>query len=110
MSDVLYRINNNGSFVLNITPESFLRQPKEIKDMLLQTANFFIDEYDYMTQAQSYRTSFPDFLKVFFNNTKLPWIISTATPAYNLLDIPKKHIDTTKIIISISNQIEIVIP
>ena len=90
MIDVRDRVKNRKPFVLNTTPDQMVRMKDKWPDLyeiLKRTAYFFVDEFDHISTAD-YRDAFQFFLKMLFEEVEKPFILSSATPSFQMLDVP----------------------
>ncbi|WP_264511619.1 hypothetical protein [Flavobacterium sp. N1719] len=83
-------LRRGNNVVLNTTPEQIIEVKKNnnsLYDKIMQIP-FFIDESQVYAESD-YRASMSVFYDILFNEHKANFTLSTATPTYKNLDIPK---------------------
>lgn len=99
VSDYLDNEDNNN-LIINTTPDQICiirNTNKELYDKL-RTFNVFVDEFHVYTTDATFRDSVGQLMEIIFNEWIAKFKLSTATPNYNLFDIPKNiDIDIYKI-------------
>lgn len=83
------QISLNNKIILNTTPEQIIELKKNNRDLFDRVMNipFFIDEFQIYSESD-YRESMPVFYNILFTEHRGKYILSTATPTYEHLDIP----------------------
>lgn len=91
------RVGNK--IILNTTPEQIIEIKKNNDYLYKQTMNipFFVDESQVYSESD-YRASMPVFYNILFHEHKGNFTLSTATPTFKNLDIPKHILDDMEII------------
>jgi hypothetical protein len=87
------------NIILNTTPEQIIelkKTNKELYDKVMETP-FFIDEAQVYSESD-YRPSMSVFYNILFNEHRGNYTLSTATPTYKNLDIPKHILEKMEII------------
>ncbi|SHL07010.1 hypothetical protein [Flavobacterium chilense] len=91
---------DNNNLIINTTPDQICiirNTNKELYDKL-RTFNVFVDEFHVYTTDATFRDSVGQLMEIIFNEWIAKFKLSTATPNYNLFDIPKNiNIDIYKI-------------
>lgn len=81
----------DSNIIINTTPEQIIKvraNDKELYELLI-TLPVFVDEvHSYSTDA-IFRPALGEFMELVFNEWKACFKLSTATPNYNFIDIPK---------------------
>lgn len=101
-SDAINYLDNEGNtnLIINTTPDQIciLREKNtELYDKL-RTFNVFVDEFHVYTTDATFRNSVGMLMEYIFNEWQARFKLSTATPNYNLFDIPKNiDVDIYKI-------------
>lgn len=92
-------INGNQNVILNTTPEQIIELRKSNPELFLKVLKipFFVDEFQVYCESE-YREKLNDFYNIFFNDHKAFKTLSTATPTYKNLDIPKHILEDMEII------------
>lgn len=94
-------LRRGNHVVLNTTPEQIIEVKKNnrsLYDKIMQIP-FFVDESQVYAESD-YRASMSIFYDILFNDHKANFTLSTATPTYKNLDVPKhilKDMDIYKI-------------
>ena len=99
-------INGNQNVILNTTPEQIIELRKSNPELFLKVLKipFFVDEFQVYGESE-YREKLNDFYNILFNDHKAFKTLSTATPTYKNLDIPK-HILEDMEIITINREVQ----
>ncbi|REH00910.1 hypothetical protein [Flavobacterium aquicola] len=91
---------DNKNLIINTTPDQICiirNTNKELYDKL-RSFNVFVDEFHVYTTDAMFRDSVGQLMEIIFNEWIAKFKLSTATPNYNLFDIPKNiDIDIYKI-------------
>ena len=92
-------INGNQNVILNTTPEQIIELRKSNPELFLKVLKipFFVDEFQVYGESE-YREKLNDFYNILFNDHKAFKTLSTATPTYKNLDIPKHILEDMEII------------
>jgi hypothetical protein len=87
--DVEEKLDNKENFILTITFDQLVELKKNKPSLYdkVVNINWFIDEFQVFAEAE-YRTAASAAYYQIFNDTKVPFILSTATPTHNFLDVP----------------------
>lgn len=89
------RIQKGEKIILNTTPEQVLMMKNhnaEIYNAIIKIS-FVIDEWDIFATAE-YRDMLAKFLPIIFNELENGIILTTATPIYKHLELPKSFLKT----------------
>lgn len=90
-SDIEMMLSSNQHFILNTTPDQILKVMNDYKKPYLSSQikkiPLFIDECHIAAEAD-YRKALADFNHIVFNEWENFFTLSTATPVYNLIDLP----------------------
>jgi hypothetical protein len=83
--------DQNVNLIINTTPDQICKLRQENKELynMLRTFNVFVDEFHLYTTDADYRESVGQLMEIIFNEWIAKYKLSTATPNYNLIDIPK---------------------
>lgn len=98
-SDVSSKLSNGLHFILNTTPEQILELQKNniyLFNQLLKQ-KVYIDESHLAAEAD-YREALGQFMHIVFTEWQNFFILSTATPVFNNLDLPSTLKDSIEII------------
>lgn len=90
----------SGEFIiLNTTPEQIIELKKNNPSLfqLIMDIPFFVDEFQVYGESD-YRKSMNEFYNILFNEHRGNFTLSTATPTYNNLDIPKQILTDMELI------------
>jgi hypothetical protein len=87
-------LRRGNHVVLNTTPEQIIKIKKDNLDLykMILKIPFFVDEFQVYSESE-YRSSMSSFFDILFNEHKANVTLSTATPTYKNLDIPKHILD-----------------
>lgn len=99
-SDVKSVLDNDSNLIINCTPEQILKVRESDNELynLLITYPIFVDEIHSYSIDSMYRSSLGEFMELVYNEWIACFKLSTATPNYNFVDIPKdKEIEIYKI-------------
>lgn len=91
-------LRRGNNVVLNTTPEQIIQVKKNnssLYDKIMQIP-FFVDESQVYAESD-YRTSMSVFYDILFNEHKANFTLSTATPTYKNLDIPKHILNDMRV-------------
>lgn len=92
-SDAIDYLENeeNTNLVINTTPDQICLIRETNKDLYnkIRTFNVFVDEFHVYTTDATFRDSVGQLMEIIFNEWIAKFKLSTATPNYNLIDIPK---------------------
>lgn len=92
-SDAINYLDNedNTNLVINTTPDQIclLRDSNNELFNKLRTFNVFVDEFHVYTTDATFRNSVGQLMEYIFNEWLAKFKLSTATPNYNHIDIPK---------------------
>jgi hypothetical protein len=93
-SDAIEYLDNedNTNLVINTTPDQIclLRDSNNELYNKLCTFNVFVDEFHVYSVDATFRNSVGQLMEYIFNEWIAKFKLSTATPNYNLIDIPKE--------------------
>jgi hypothetical protein len=94
-------LRRGNHVVLNTTPEQIIEVKKNNRSLYdkIMYIPFFVDESQVYAESD-YRVSMSIFYDILFNDHKANFTLSTATPTYKNLDVPKhilKEMDVYKI-------------
>ncbi|QZK90686.1 hypothetical protein K5V07_09355 [Flavobacterium sp. CHNK8] len=80
----------NTNIVINTTPDQICLIRETNKELYnkIRTFNVFVDEFHVYTTDATFRNSVGQLMELIFNEWKAKFKLSTATPNYNLIDIP----------------------
>ncbi len=89
-SDVEKLLKGNNNFILTITFDQIVEIKKHNPELYskLVWINWFGDEFQAFAETADYRKAATEAFFQIFNDTKVPFILSTATPAVDYIDIP----------------------
>ncbi len=91
-------LRRGNNVVLNTTPEQIIQVKKNnssLYDKIMQIP-FFVDESQVYAESY-YRASMSIFYDILFNEHKANFTLSTATPTYKNLDIPKHILNDMRV-------------
>jgi hypothetical protein len=95
-SDAIDYLENedNTNLVINTTPDQIclIRETKNELYNKIRTFNVFVDEFHVYTTDATFRNSVGQLMELIFNDWLAKFKLSTATPNYNLIDIPR-HVE-----------------
>ncbi len=82
---------NNINLIINTTPDQICLIRETNNDLYNKLRNFnvFVDEFHIYTTDATFRESVGMLMEYIFNEWLAKFKLSTATPNYNLIDIPK---------------------
>jgi hypothetical protein len=92
-------INGKKNVILNTTPEQIIELRNSNPELYLKVLKipFFVDEFQVYAESE-YREKLNEFYNILFNDHSANKTLSTATPTYKNLDIPKHFLDEMEII------------
>lgn len=91
-------LSNGEQFILNTSFDQIVLLKKQNNALFQKICwvNWFVDEYHLYSQIK-YRENSAPFIYSLYHDTKVPFIISTATPTPDFLDIPMSFRDKLKV-------------
>lgn len=87
--DIETKINNKENFVLTITFDQLVELKTNNINLYnkITLINWFVDEFQVFAEAEYRKAAAAAYFQI-FNDTRVPFILSTATPIHNFLDLP----------------------
>jgi len=88
------KLNHGLNVILNTTPEQIIELKRLNERLYNKVMNipFFVDEFQIYSESE-YRKTLTKFYSILFDEHKAKTTLSTATPIFKNLDIPKHFLD-----------------